>query len=65
MKTKYRIRVSRVKRVDAGTKRFAQAVRDAQDWKVKRGLPVAKYDAVRDVAYLEYADGRKEYIDEA
>ena len=27
------------------------------------GVPVAKYDVVKKLAYLEYVDGKKEYVE--
>lgn len=61
MAEKTRIYVRHTKRIDPQTKRFAQAIREANEWKIKRGLPVAKYDAVTNTAYMEYPDGRRVY----
>lgn len=63
MEPKYRIRVGRNSRPDRGTRKFKAAVVAANEWKTKRGLPVAKYDPYTDKAYLEYPDGRKEYFE--
>jgi len=30
----------------------------------QKGLPIAKYDKIKELAYLEYPDGAKEYINE-
>lgn len=57
-----RYKVSYSQRQDAELKSFAKAAKDAVAWHEKRGLPVAKFDETRGVAYLEYADGRKEYV---
>lgn len=44
-------------------KLFCLRVKKAiQDTKAK-GNPVAKYDLARKAVYLEYPDGRKEYVD--
>jgi DNA-damage-inducible protein J len=40
---------------------FAGAVRGAIERKLDKGLPVARYDADKNQAYLEYPDGRKEF----
>ena len=39
--------------------RVKKAIRDTR----AKGNPVAKYDLVRKAVYLEYPDGRKEYVD--
>lgn len=62
MAVKCRTYVRRTKRIDPQTKSFTQAVKVANEWKLKRGLPVAKFDADTQRAYVEYSDGRKEYI---
>lgn len=62
MAVKCRTYVRQTKRMDSEIKSFTKAVKDANKWKLKRGLPVAKFDAVTQRAYLEYSDGRKEYI---
>lgn len=44
------------------TKRFKAAIEiDMKICKIK-GLPIARYDDVNKRAYLEYPDGRKEYV---
>lgn len=47
---------------DEITASFRSAVRDSVADHRKRGLPVAKYDPHEKQAYLEYADGRREYV---
>ena len=42
--------------------RFAAAVRRANEEKIIKGTPLPKYDAKAKQAYLEYADGHKEFI---
>ena len=32
--------------------------------RIAEGKPIARYDPVRNEAYIQYADGRKEYIGE-
>ena len=44
------------------TKRFKEAVRIDNEIKRIKGNPIACYDAEKNEAYLEYADGHKEYI---
>lgn len=39
--------------------RVKKAIRDTK----AKGNPVAKYDLARKAVYLEYPDGRKEYVD--
>ena len=62
MAVKCRTYVRHTRRIDPQTKSFTKAVKDANEWKLKRGLPVAKFDAATQRAYVEYSDGRKEYI---
>lgn len=62
MAAKCKESVGHMPRNDHELKSFTKAVRDAFDWQKKRGLPVARYDAATNTAYLEFADGRKEYI---
>lgn len=50
---------------DAMTKSFTRSVANAAAYKRVNNLPIAKYDQQLDRAYLEYPDGRKEYLDEA
>lgn len=51
-------------RRDKLTVSFAKSVSDAITDKRNNNLPVARYDEKSNRAYLEYADGRKEYIEE-
>ena len=44
------------------TKAFTDAVHSEIDDKKQKGLPVARYDADKKQAYLENADGTREYI---
>jgi len=46
---------------DELTKRFEEAVRIENEIKKIKGQPIAKYDYIKKVPYLEYPDGRKEY----
>ena len=44
------------------THRFKESIRlDDEERKIK-GLPVARYDVQEKKAYLEYPDGRREYV---
>lgn len=44
------------------THRFKESIRlDDEERKIK-GLPVARYDPQEKKAYLEYPDGRREYV---
>ena len=47
------------------TKRFQEAVRIENEIKKIKGLPIAKYDFDKQAPYLEYPDGRKEYVEKA
>lgn len=42
--------------------RFAEAVRRANEEKTILGVPLPKYDTAEKRAYLQYADGHREYI---
>ena len=44
------------------TKRFIEAVRMDEKAKAIKGLPVSKYDKEKRKAYIQYPDGRKEYV---
>ena len=44
------------------TDAFASAVNDAIEESKQKGLPVARYDIVEKRAYLEHADGTREYV---
>lgn len=46
------------------TKLFQRAVKDSINEKIKKGLPIALYDKILRRAYLQFPDGRKEYIKE-
>lgn len=47
---------------DEMTKRFIEAVRMDEKAKAIKGLPVSKYDKEKRKAYIQYPDGRKEYV---
>lgn len=44
------------------TARFKESIRIDNEIRKIKGLPVAKYDKNTKRAYLEYPDGRKEYV---
>ena len=44
------------------TQRFKDAIRIDNEVRRIKGLPTAKYDAETRRAYLEYPDGRREYV---
>ena len=44
------------------TKRFQAAVTDSINKSKQLGLPIALYDKESKKAYLEYPDGRREYV---
>ena len=46
------------------TYRFEEAIRIDNEIRRIKGLPVAKYDDETQRAYLEYPDGRREYVGE-
>ena len=46
---------------DELTERFKAAVRIDNEIKRIKGVPIAGYDAEKRLAYLEYADGRRDY----
>jgi len=50
-------------RVAEMERRFKKAVADAIDRNRTEGYPIALYDKVKKCPYLEYPDGRREYID--
>ena len=47
---------------DELTLRFKEAIRIDNEIKRIKGTPIAGYDAVSKRAYLEYPDGRIEYV---
>ena len=47
------------------TRRFKEAIRIDEEIRNIQGIPQARYDAETRRAYLEYADGRKEYVGQA
>ena len=48
---------------DELTERFKEAIRIDNEIRSIKGLPVAKYDYERKAPYIEYPDGRREYIE--
>ena len=44
------------------TSAFQGAVRNEVSEQHKKELPVARYDMLKEQAYLEYADGAREYV---
>ena len=44
------------------TQRFKEAIRMDDEVRRIKGLPRAKYDPATRKAYLEYPDGRREYV---
>lgn len=49
---------------DELTERFKAAIRIDEEIRKIKGLPVARYDIETKRAYLEYPDGRREYVSE-
>ena len=47
---------------DELTERFKQSIRIDDEIRKIKGLPVARYDEETKRAYLEYPDGRREYV---
>jgi DNA-damage-inducible protein J len=45
------------------TKAFKDAVSEELKRSKELGLPIARYDTVTNRAYIEYADGTREYVD--
>ncbi len=44
------------------TRRFKEAIRIDEEIRAVQGIPQARYDETKKQAYLEYTDGRKEYV---
>jgi len=44
------------------TRRFKEAIRIDEEIRAVMGIPQARYDEEKKRAYLEYADGRIEYV---
>ena len=44
------------------TRRFKEAIRIDEEIRKIQGIPQPRYDEKTKRAYLEYADGRKEYV---
>ncbi len=49
---------------DELTQRFKEAIRIDNEIRRIKGLPVARYDTKLKKAFLEYPDGRREYVGE-
>lgn len=47
---------------DELTERFKAAIRMDDEVRRIKGLPVARYDDKSERAYLEFPDGRREYV---
>ena len=47
---------------DEMTERFKQSIRIDNEIRRIMGLPIAKYDEEKNQSYIEYPDGRKEYV---
>lgn len=47
---------------DELTKRFVEAIRIDNEIKKIKGIPIQKYDHEKKQPYLEYPDGRREYV---
>ena len=47
---------------DEITRRFIEAIRIDEEIRKVQGIPQARYDEETKRAYLEYPDGRKEYV---
>lgn len=45
------------------TQRFKESIRIDDEIRKIKGLPVARYDDEKKQAYLEYPDGRREYVE--
>lgn len=43
-------------------KRFVEAIRIDNEIKKIKGIPIQKYDNEKKQPYLEYPDGRREYV---
>lgn len=46
---------------DELTRRFNEAIRIENEIKKIKGVPIAGYDIEKQLPYIEYADGRREY----
>ena len=49
---------------DEMTERFKESIRIDNEIRKIKGAPTAKYDTKTKRAYLEYPDGRREYVGE-
>ena len=44
-------------------KRFSERIQRENNERRKNGIPIARFDAKKGIAYMEYYDGRKVYAD--
>ncbi len=44
-------------------KRFSERIQRENNERRKNGIPIARFDAKKGIAYMEYSDGRKVYAD--
>jgi hypothetical protein len=49
---------------DELTQRFIESIRIDNEIRRIKGLPIAGYDDEKNKAYIEYPDGRREYVGE-
>ena len=49
---------------DEMTERFKESIRIDNEIRKIKGLPIAKFDKEKNKPYLEYPDGRREYVGE-
>ena len=49
---------------DEMTEHFKESIRIDNEIRKIKGLPIAKFDKEKNKPYLEYPDGRREYVGE-
>lgn len=49
---------------DELTERFKESIRIDNEIRRIKGLPIAKFDTEKKKPYIEYPDGRREYVGE-
>ena len=49
---------------DEMTERFKESIRIDNEIRKIKGLPIAKFDKEKNKPYIEYPDGRREYVGE-
>ena len=47
------------------TNAFTNAVKSEIDKYQQKGLPIARYDSLKQQSYLEFADGTREYVNKS